>query len=261
MLIERIWAANELRNYHYLVADEASGEALAIDPLDASLVLARARERGWTITQVLNTHEHHDHTGGNAAVVAATGARVLAHAAAAARIGGVDRGLADGDEILIGRHTRLRCLDTPGHTLAHICLHADGDEPALFSGDTLFHAGVGHCRSGDPVRLYETCSGILAHLPPATRVYPGHDYLRRNLDFTLSLESGNTAAAELLERTTDTPAEALPILTLADEFRINVFFRLAERELIRTLAAVNPSVDTRDARAVFLGLRELRNDW
>src|SRR5690606_22992494 len=82
MQIERIWANNDYRNFHYLIACEETGEALAIDPLDWRRCLDAARARGWQITQILNTHEHRDHTGGNAGLVAATGARVLAHAGA-----------------------------------------------------------------------------------------------------------------------------------------------------------------------------------
>ena len=262
MLIERIWAANELRNYQYLIAAESSGEALAIDPLDAAAVLARARERGWTITQILNTHEHLDHTAGNAGVVAATGARVMAHAAGAARIGGVDRALQGGDIIKIGHDLSFRCLDTPGHTMAHICLYAEGDAPLLFSGDTLFNAGVGNCRGGgDPVSLYQTCSGILARLPPATRVHPGHDYLRRNLEFTLDLEPGNAAARSLHQRTAGTAPEAMPVLTLAEELAINTFFRLGQAELVDNLRRKQPALGSNDAKSVFLALRELRNSW
>src|SRR5665213_1003190 len=97
MLIERIWAANEGRNFHYLIACPETGEALAVDPLNAEAVLTRARALGWTIRQIFNTHEHPDHTGGNAAVAAATGAVILAHAAAADRIGGVTHRLHGGD--------------------------------------------------------------------------------------------------------------------------------------------------------------------
>lgn len=262
MLIERIWAANELRNYQYLIASESSGEALAVDPLNAADVLARARERGWTITQVLNTHEHLDHTAGNAAVVAATGAKVMAHAAGAARIGGVDRALKGGDVIQVGHDVRLQCLDTPGHTMAHICLHAAGDTPLLFSGDTLFNAGVGNCRGGgDPASLYQTCSQVLARLPSGTRLYPGHDYLRRNLEFTLSLEPGNTAARALHARTAGTAAEAMPVLTLAEELAYNTFFRLTAEELVENLRRQQPTLAGSDPKSVFLALRELRNSW
>ncbi|MFO1400355.1 MAG: hydroxyacylglutathione hydrolase [Steroidobacteraceae bacterium] len=262
MLIERIWAANELRNYQYLIASEASGEALAVDPLNAADVLARARERGWTITQILNTHEHLDHTAGNAGVVAATGARVMAHAAGAARIGGVDRALQGGDAITLGRDVHLQCLDTPGHTMAHICLYAPGDAPLLFSGDTLFNAGVGNCRGGgDPASLYRTCSEVLAKLPPGTRLHPGHDYLRRNLEFTLDLEPGNAVARALHARTAGTAPEAMPVLTLAEELAYNTFFRLREAELVENLRRRQPALGPGDPRSVFLALRELRNSW
>src|ERR1700742_4538281 len=147
MLVERVWADNPGRNFHYLIACGETGEAIAVDPLDAQRCLLRARELGWTIRQIFNTHEHPDHTGGNRPMVAATGAPVLAHAAAAARIGGVDRGLLDGDIVKVGRTVELRCRDTPGHTRAHLCLYGSADAndaPALFSGDTLFNAGVGN---------------------------------------------------------------------------------------------------------------------
>src|SRR5437762_11906509 len=96
MLTERIWSGNSLRNFHYLIACAESGEALAVDPLEWRLCLEAARRRGWEITQILNTHEHTDHTGGNARLKAATRAKVASPAAAAARIGGAERGLARG---------------------------------------------------------------------------------------------------------------------------------------------------------------------
>ena len=91
-----------------------------MDPLDARACLATARERGFNITQIVNTHEHLDHTAGNAEVVKETGAAVLAHAGAASRIGGVDRGLARGDVIRIGPTVELEALDTPGHTVRNL---------------------------------------------------------------------------------------------------------------------------------------------
>lgn len=78
MLIERIFADNEGRNFHYLVACPESGEALAIDPLNWQACLARAQQLNWSIRQIFNTHEHGDHTGGNAALMRQTGASLLA---------------------------------------------------------------------------------------------------------------------------------------------------------------------------------------
>jgi hydroxyacylglutathione hydrolase len=145
VIVEQIWTGNAYRNFNYLIACPESGEALAVDPLDHKKCLARARERGWEITQILNTHEHGDHTGGNKAMIAATGARLLAHVNASDKIPGMDRGLAAGDIVKVGGTVELESLDTPGHTMSHVCLLSHTDTPALLCGDTLFNAGAGNC--------------------------------------------------------------------------------------------------------------------
>ncbi|MGQ0834383.1 MAG: hydroxyacylglutathione hydrolase [Gammaproteobacteria bacterium] len=263
MLTERIWAANNYRNFHYLIACAQTGEALAIDPLVWRRCLGAARERGWEITQILNTHEHGDHTGGNAGLVGATGAKLLAHAAAASRIGGVDRGLSRGDVIRVGSTIELEVLDTPGHTLAHVCLFAHTETPSLYCGDTLFNAGAGNCHNGGhPEKLYETFVTQLAKLPDATRVYPGHEYLARNLEFTLDREPGNDAAASLLEEARAHEPARARVTTLGEEKRINAFFRLRNPTVIARLREEFPEIGERpDAKTVFLKLRELRNRW
>ena len=267
MLIERLWPANAWRNYHYLIACEETGEALAVDPLDWSLCLEVARTRGWTILQILNTHEHGDHVGGNEALQTATGSRVLAHAGAAGRIPGMTQALRGGDVIRVGRSVELRCLDTPGHTRAHLCLLAEGnrrqDAPALICGDTLFGAGAGNCHNGgDPALLYATFVDVLARLPDTTRVFPGHDYLARNLAFTLDREPQNRAAANTLATLGEHQGDTAPVTTLGEEKRINTFFRLTEPQVIAGLRTAFPDLpDTPDARTVFLKLRELRNRW
>ncbi|HEY1889514.1 MAG TPA: hydroxyacylglutathione hydrolase [Steroidobacteraceae bacterium] len=263
MLVERIWSANPYRNFHYLIACPQTGEALAIDPLEWRLCLDAARAKGWEITQILNTHEHRDHTGGNAGLVGATAAKVLAHAAAASRIGGVDRGLGKGDVVRVGRTVELECLDTPGHTMAHICLLARAERPALFCGDTLFNAGAGNCHNGGhPQQLYQTFVTQLAHLPDETQVFPGHEYLARNLEFTLDREPDNDAAGSLLATARQQAPDAMPITTVAEEKRINTFFRLQNPTVVARLRAAFPDIGEQpDARTVFLKLRELRNDW
>src|SRR5882724_11749288 len=103
MIVEQIWTANAYRNFNYLIACAETGEALAVDPLDHAKCLAAAKAKGWTISQILNTHEHSDHIGGNAKVIAATGAKVLAHVNAKDKIPGMDRGLRAVDVIKIAR--------------------------------------------------------------------------------------------------------------------------------------------------------------
>ena len=263
MLVERIWTGNAYRNYNYLVACPETGEALAIDPLDHEKCLNAARVRGWRITQVLNTHEHQDHTGGNAAVIAATKAKLIAHHRAGARIAGVDRGVKAGDVIKVGKTVELECMDTPGHTMCHICLRSHTEQPALFSGDTLFNAGAGNCHNGGNVdALYATFAEQIAKLPDATRVYAGHDYIENNLKFTLSREPDNVAAQTLLPRVAGHDPEASIVTTLSDERRFNTFFRLDSPSLIARLREAFPELPERpDAQTVFVKLRELRNTW
>jgi hydroxyacylglutathione hydrolase len=263
MIVERIWTGNAYRNYNYLIACPESGEALAIDPLDHVKCLAAAKAKGWEITQILNTHEHHDHTGGNAAMVKATGARLIAHHRAGARIAGVDRGVKAGDVIKVGRSVELECMDTPGHTMCHICLRSHTEQPALFSGDTLFNAGAGNCHNGgNPEDLYATFVDQLGRLPENTLVYPGHDYIENNLRFTLAREPGNEAARERLPRETGHDPAGAAATTLAEEKRFNTFLRLTSPGVIAGLRADFPDLPEQpDAKTVFLRLRELRNRW
>ncbi len=263
MIVKQIWTANAYRNFNYLIACPETGEALAIDPLDHEKCLAAARDAGWDVTQVLNTHEHGDHTGGNKAMIAATGATLLAHRNAKDKIPGLDRGLAAGDIVKVGKTVELEALDTPGHTMSHVCLLSHTEQPALFCGDTLFNAGAGNCHNGGhPNELYQTFADQLAKLPVSTQVYPGHDYLANNLRFTLDREPDNTEAKNLLGLAESQDPARAKVTTLALEKRINTFFRLRSPSVIARLRAAFPELpEDPDEKTVFLKLRELRNAW
>ena len=263
MIVEQIWTANAYRNFNYLIACPETGEALAIDPLDHRKCLASAKRRGWTITQVLNTHEHGDHTGGNRAMIAKTGAKLLAHANAKDKIPGIDRGLEAGDVVRVGKTVELESLDTPGHTMSHVCLLSHGESAALFCGDTLFNAGAGNCHGGGhPRALYGTFAGQLAGLGDETLVYPGHDYIANNLGFTLDREPNNREAKALLDRVADQDPSQAMVTTIGLEKEINAFFRLHSPTVIETLRLDFPDLPERpDPETVFIKLRQLRNKW
>jgi len=263
MIVEQIWTGNAYRNFNYLIACGETGEALAIDPLDFNKCLSTAREKGWTITQILNTHEHSDHTGGNQGVVKATGAKVIAHSNAKDRIANVDRGVGAGDVIKVGKTVELECLDTPGHTMCHVCLLSHTDQPSLFSGDTLFNAGAGNCHNGGhPAELFETFETQLTALADDTRIYPGHDYLLNNLAFTMDREPDNEVARQMISDYENQDPDNALVTSMAQELDINTFFRLQSPTVVAKLATEFPELGDRpDARAVFLKLRELRNSW
>ena len=263
MIVKQIWTANSYRNFNYLIACSETGEALAIDPLDSVKCIEEAKNQGWQITQILNTHEHHDHIGGNEAVVKATGAKVLAHANAGRSIKGMFRGLIAGDVIKVGKTVELEALDTPGHTMCHICLLSHTDEPALFSGDTLFNAGAGNCHNGGNLKsLYQTFSRQLNALPDNTWIYPGHDYIENNLKFTLDREPDNTYAYELLQQVTGQDVHTAYTSSMQIERQVNTFFRLDSVSIqsrLRTSFSDLPL--NMEEETVFSKLRELRNHW
>lgn len=263
MIVEQVWTGNAYRNFNYLIACPETGEALAIDPLDHQKCLAAAKDKGWEITQVLNTHEHGDHTGGNKAVIAATGAKLLAHKNAKDKIPGMDRGLGAGDIIKVGKTVELESLDTPGHTMSHVCLLSHTEQQALFSGDTLFNAGAGNCHNGGhPNELYSTFVSQLGQLKEDTLIYPGHDYITNNLEFTLDREPDNAKAKSLLAEIKDQNPDDAMVTTLALEKEVNTFFRLQSPSVIAALRESFPDLPADpDPKTVFLKLRELRNSW
>ena len=263
MIVKQIWTANSYRNFNYLIACGETGEALAVDPLDHEKCLRAAQAAGWKITQIVNTHEHGDHIGGNGPLVARTGARILAHANAKDKIKGMDKGLRAGDVVKVGKTVELEVMDTPGHTMSHVCLRSHTEQPALFCGDTLFNAGAGNCHNGGhPAELYKTFAEQLAKLPGHTLVYPGHDYIENNLRFTLDREPDNRGAKEMLGKVAGQDPGRAYVSTLEVEREINTFFRLTNPTVIARLRETFPDLpEDPDPRTVFLKLRELRNKW
>ena len=147
--------------------------------------------------------------------------------------------------------------------MSHVCLLSRTEQPALFCGDTLFNAGAGNCHNGGhPNELYETFRNQLEGLGGDTLLYPGHDYLVNNLQFTLDREPDNAAAQAMLSTYENQDPDDALVTTLAQEREMNVFFRLQSPTVIARLQASFPDMaDNPDSREVFLKLRELRNSW
>jgi hydroxyacylglutathione hydrolase len=212
-------------NYLWLVHDQASGETAAVDPGDPTPVLAEAERRGWTITQVWNTHWHPDHTGGNLAIKQATGARISGPAAE--NIPGRDIGLSEGDEVRLGTHVG-RVIEVPGHTLGHIALIFE-DEGVAFVGDTMFAMGCGRLFEGTPEQMYRSLKR-LAGLPPETRLYCAHEYTLSNARFAAHAMPADAAISDRLERIKELRerGETTVPTTVAEERETNPFVRATD---------------------------------
>ena len=212
-------------NYLWLVHDDASGETAVVDPGDAAPVLAEARNRGWAITQVWNTHWHPDHTGGNLAVKEATGARLSGPAEE--NIPGRDVALREGDEVQLGTHVG-RVIEVPGHTLGHIALLFD-EERIAFVGDTLFAMGCGRLFEGTPEQMYRSLQR-LAELPAETRLYCAHEYTLSNARFAAYADADNAAIAHRLRDVQQMRGEGRITVptTVAQERETNPFVRATD---------------------------------
>lgn len=164
--IARVPVLND--NYVWLMHDAASDETVVIDPAVAEPVLTAAAERGWTITQIWNTHWHPDHIGGNAAIKAATGCTVTGPAAEAAKIDTLDRPVKEGDIATIGG-LRAEVWDVPAHTAGHIAYYLPS-AGVIFVGDTLFAMGCGRLFEGTAEQMFANMQR-LAQLDGETRAY------------------------------------------------------------------------------------------
>jgi hydroxyacylglutathione hydrolase len=230
--IARIPALSD--NYIWLAHEPDSGETVVIDPAEAEPVLAAAAERGWTITQIWNTHWHPDHVGGNAAIKAATGCKITGPAAEQDRIGTLDEMVRDGDTVALGA-LRAEVIDVPAHTSGHIAYHLP-QASVVFVGDTLFAMGCGRLFEGTPEQMFANMQRLSA-LPGDTQVYCAHEYTQSNGRYAMVAEPDNTAIAERMSEVDAMRArgEATVPTTIALERATNPFMRarsaaeLAER--------------------------------
>jgi hydroxyacylglutathione hydrolase len=216
-------------NYIWLVHEPDSGETMVVDPAEAAPVIAAAEARGWRITQIWNTHWHGDHTGGNAALKAATGCAVTGPAAEAARIPTIDRLVREGDRVRLGA-VEAAVLEVPAHTAGHIAYHLPS-EGVAFVGDTLFAMGCGRLFEGTAEQMHANLQR-LATLPPETKVYCAHEYTLSNGRFAMVAEPDNEAIRERMVRVEAARAvdEATVPTTIALERATNPFMRARSAE-------------------------------
>jgi hydroxyacylglutathione hydrolase len=228
-------------NYVWLVRENSSGEVMVVDPAVAEPVLAKAKELGWTITQIWNTHWHPDHTGGNAEIKAATGCTIIGPEAEAARIPTLDVQVKEGDTVRLGT-IEAKVIDVPAHTAGHIAFHF-ATEKAAFVGDTLFAMGCGRLFEGTAAQMYSNMRKLEV-LGDDTRVYCAHEYTASNGRFALTVEPDNAALVKRMDEVTAMRerGEATVPTTIALERATNPFMRavsvdqLAERRAAKDAA-------------------------
>lgn len=206
-------------NFAYLVID---GKAAAVvDPGEAVPIEAACRREGVTLEAIWLTHHHWDHVDGVPALVAAhPGISVVASTIDAQKIdrSSITHRVEQGASVALGAIT-ASIIHNPGHTLGAISFHIR-QAATLFAGDTLFGAGCGRIREGDPDMMYASLMKLAA-LPPETKIYFGHEYTAANLQFAAAVEPDNAAVAH---RAATLPTPSTPT-TLELERATNPFLR------------------------------------
>ncbi len=213
-------------NYVWLVHEPESGETMVVDPAVAEPVLAEAEKRGWTITQIWNTHWHPDHTGGNAAIKEATGCHITGPEAERERIPTLDTFVKEGDTVKLG-DVVADVIDVPAHTAGHIAFYIPSEKVA-FVGDTLFAMGCGRLFEGTAEQMYDNMRKLEA-LPDDTKIYCAHEYTQSNGEYALVAEPDNLALKERMAEvlTLRSRGEATVPTTIGQERATNPFMRAA----------------------------------
>jgi hydroxyacylglutathione hydrolase len=216
-------------NYIWLIVNIDNRTVAIVDPGDATPVIERLKQSGWTPVAILVTHHHPDHTGGINTLLQYY--QIPVYGPAHESIPGMTHPLAEGDVIAPdGLDLEFSILDVPGHTAGHIAYYGGGN---LFIGDTLFMAGCGRLFEGTAAQLYHSLNKV-AKLPNETVVYCTHEYTLANLRFAQTVEPHNTYITARIETTSNQREKNIPTVpgTLACEKTTNPFLRTDVEDVI-----------------------------
>ena len=240
-------------NFGYLIHDPATKATASIDAPEAGPILKALEREGWTLSDILITHHHHDHVGGVAELKQKYACRVVAPHDKSAKIANVDVRIGQGDVVKVGGLLG-RVMETPGHTLDHVSYAFDNDK-ALFAADTLFSIGCGRVFEGNYAMMWDSLLKLRA-LPDDFRLYCGHEYTAANIKFALTVEPDNPALQARAEQVATLRAANKPTVPtlLGEEKKANVFLRADEPSV-----AASVRMKGRSASEVFAELRERKN--
>lgn len=246
-------------NYIWLISNECDSGAYVVDPGDGVCVLKVLEEKKLTLSGILITHWHPDHTGGIEKLVSRYQCPV--YGPQSSHITSITDVLADGEQISVFGHP-FEVIALPGHTLDHISYFcSDSEIPVVFCGDTLFVGGCGRLFEGTALQMYQSLNKLAA-LPSKTRVYCAHEYTLSNLQFANTVEPDNLALQKLTEDVVEAREQGIATVpsSIEQELATNPFLRSAEPAVIIAAQQYKPNMPDAN-EAVFATLREWKDDF
>lgn len=242
-------------NYGVLLHDAETGKTACVDAGDAQAAQDALAANGWSLTDLLITHHHADHTAGLSALKRQSRCRVVGPVAVGKTIEGIDEFVQDGSEFeFAGRSVKV--LHTPGHTRDMVNYYFP-DDKLVFTGDTLFSMGCGRLFEGDAAMMLKSVNKLKV-LPDDTSMFCAHEYTQVNARFAQAVDPENEQVKARAKEVSQLRAQGKPTVpsTILQEKATNPFLRVDDAGIRRALEMQNA-----DDVAVFAELRERRNQY
>ena len=242
-------------NYSYLLYDEDTNAVAIIDPSDFNPCDKIINKKYNKLDYILNTHHHFDHVGGNQKLKEKYKSKVLGFQLDKNRIPGIDIALKEKQSFKIG-NTSFEVIFIPGHTKGHVAFYCK-DEKIVFTGDTLFSLGCGRVFEGTYEQMFSSLNK-LKNLPIDTKIYCGHEYTKKNLEFCLEYDPNNELLKEKnnwINSKVESNSPTVPT-SIEEEEKTNIFLRCKEPSIKNALNLNNAS-----EQEIFSKLRALKDSF
>ena len=253
MNIEIIPCLND--NYSYLIHEDKTNTVAIIDPSDFEPCDKLIKNKYKKLDYILNTHHHYDHVGGNERLKKKYSSTILGFENDKDRIPYIDKFLNDNQNFKIG-NLNFSVIFIPGHTTGHIAFYLK-KEKIVFTGDTLFSLGCGRVFEGTSNQIFNSINK-LKRLPLETKMYFGHEYTQRNLEFCIKYEPDNEdlkKKKDWIDAKVKSKSPTAPI-TIGEELKTNIFLRCNKQSIKNAL-----NLDNSSELEVFAKLRDLKDKF
>jgi|TARA_B110000259_G_scaffold168394_1_gene197420 hydroxyacylglutathione hydrolase len=239
-------------NYSFVIQDTETNTIAVVDPSEFKPINNFIEKKFKKIDYIFNTHHHFDHTGGNLDLKKKYDCKIIGSKKDEKRIPGIDIKLFNNENFRLG-NIDFKIFFVPGHTSGHICFYSK-NEKVIFTGDTLFSLGCGRVFEGTHLEMLRSLN-LIKKLPTNTKIYCGHEYTQKNLDFCIKYETNNKLEEKkkwIISRLHQ-KQPTIPV-TVKEELDTNIFLRCNNSRVKKSLHMENAT-----DLEVFKKLRDLKD--